>query len=340
MWRKYRLRIIYKNFFMTLILQSEEIKKIVHLNSNLILIIENAFKSLSKGEVVMPPILRLDIKKYHGESDVKAAYIKGLDSFAIKVASGFFNNPLLGLPSSNGLMILLDSQTGVIKSVLLDKGFLTDIRTAIAGAIAAKYLSNSEIETVGIIGAGIQAKLQLKALLLVRNPKKITVWSRDPIKVNKFVNDFKNTLNIESCVSVENLVTSSNLVITTTPAKKPLIKNEWLQKGMHITAMGSDAEHKNELDPKILKDCDVYVPDSQSQTSILGELHHALKENLIEPDREYNELGKIILNPNLGRQSKNDITICDLTGTGAQDTAIARYSYDLAIKNNLGLKLD
>ena len=325
---------------MTLILQSQEIKKIINLNLDLIPIIENAFRSLSKGQTVMPPIMRIDIKKYHGESDVKAAYIEGLDSFAIKVASGFFNNPSLGLPSSNGLMILLDSQTGILKSVLLDKGYLTDVRTAIAGAIASKYLSNNDIEIAGIMGAGIQAKLQLKALMLVRSPKKVKVWARDPIKVKKFVNDFKNILNIESCASTEDLVTSSDLVITTTPASKYLIKNEWIKKGMHITAMGSDAEHKNELDPKILKDCDVYVPDSQAQTSILGELHHALTNNLFSSDIKFNDLGKIILNPNLGRKTKDDLTICDLTGTGVQDTAIARHTYDLAIENNLGLKLD
>jgi ornithine cyclodeaminase len=325
---------------MTLILQSEEIKKIVHLNSELIPIIENAFKSLSRGETVMPPILRLDIKKFHGESDVKAAYIEGLDSFAIKVASSFFNNPSLGLPSSNGVMILLDSKTGILKSVLLDGGYLTDVRTAIAGAIASKYLSNPDIETAGIIGAGIQAKLQLRALMLVRSPKKIKVWARDPLKVKKFVQGFNNILNIESCLTTEELVTSSNLVISTTPSSSPLIKNEWLKKGMHITAMGSDAEHKNELDPKILSSCDVYVPDNQTQTSILGELHHALKDNLISPDTMFNDLGDIVLDPNLGRKSKEDITICDLTGTGVQDTAIARYAYNLAVKNYLGMKLD
>ena len=150
----------------------------------------------------------------------------------------------------------------------------------------------------------------------------------------------KNTLNIESCLSTEELVTSSDLVITTTPSSKPLIKNEWLKKGMHITAMGSDAEHKNELDPKILKECDVYVPDSQAQTSILGELHHALKANLISPKTIFNDLGNIILNPDLGRKNKDDITICDLTGTGVQDTAIARHTFNLAVKNNLGMKLD
>mgnify|MGYP000878015046 CR=1 FL=1 len=325
---------------MTIILKSDEIKKIVHLNSDLIPIIEDAFKSLSKGETVMPPILRLDIKKYHGESDVKAAYIEGLDSFAIKVASGFFNNPLLGLPSSNGLMILLDSKTGVLKSVLLDKGYLTDLRTAIAGAIASKYLSNQDIETVGIIGAGIQAKLQLKALMLVRSPKKFKVWGRDPFKVKKFIEEFNNTLNIESCSSTEKLVTTSDLIITTTPSSNPLIKNEWLKKGMHITAMGSDAENKNELDPKILTSCDLYVPDSQDQTSILGELHHALNDNLISSKTIFNDLGAILLNPNLGRSNKDEITICDLTGTGVQDTAIARYTYNLAIENKLGMKLD
>ena len=325
---------------MTLILQSQEIKKIIQLNSCLIPIIENAFKSLSKGETVMPPILRLDIKKYNGESDVKAAYIEGLDSFAIKVASGFFNNPSIGLPSSNGLMILLDSQTGLLKSVLLDKGYLTDVRTAIAGAIAIKYLSNPNIETLGIMGAGIQARLQLQAFLLVRRTNKIKVWSRDYLKVKKFIEDFGNNLNIEFCATSEELVTSSNVVITTTPASKPLIKNEWLKKGMHITAMGSDAEHKNEIDPVIIKNCDVYVPDNQAQTSALGELHHALQNNLIKSDRKFDDLGKIILNPELGRKNKDDITICDLTGTGVQDTAIARHTYDLAIKNDLGLKLD
>ena len=149
------------------------------LNEDLIPIIEEAFTSLSKGETVMPPIMRIDIEKFHGESDVKAAYIEGLDSFAIKIASGFFDNPKLGLPSSNGLMVLLDSETGVIKSVLLDEGYLTDTRTAIAGAIASKYLSNQDANTVGIIGAGIQARLQLKAILLVRKINKINVWARD-----------------------------------------------------------------------------------------------------------------------------------------------------------------
>ena len=327
---------------MTLVLNSSEIKKCVQLNGQLIPIIEDAFKSLALGKTTMPPILRLDIEKYHGESDVKAAYIDGLDSYAIKVASGFFNNPNLGLPSSNGLMILLDSKTGVLKSVLLDKGYLTDVRTAIAGAIAAKHLSNPESSNVGIIGAGIQAKMQLEALLLVRNIKTAYIWSRDSKKTNKFVQNIKDKINIKiiACESPEQTVNLSEILITCTPSKSPIIKSEWLKKGLHITAMGSDAEMKNELDPKIIKDCDYYIPDSQSQTSILGELNHAIKAGLVSAEKKYNELGSVIINSNLGRRNINVVTVADLTGTGFQDTAIARHTYKISADKGFGKMIE
>ena len=327
---------------MTLVLNSSEIKKCVQLNGQLIPIIEDAFKSLALGKTTMPPILRLDIEKYHGESDVKAAYIEGLDSYAIKVASGFFKNPNLGLPSSNGLMILLDSKTGMLKSVLLDKGYLTDVRTAIAGAIAAKHLSNPESSNVGIIGAGIQAKMQLEALLLVRNIKTAYIWSRDSKKTNKFVQNIKDKINIKiiACESPEQTVNLSEILITCTPSKSPIIKSEWLKKGLHITAMGSDAEMKNELDPKIIKDCDYYIPDSQSQTSILGELNHAIKAGLVSAEKKYNELGSVIINSNLGRRNINDVTVADLTGTGVQDTAIARHTYKISADKGFGIMIE
>ena len=324
---------------MTLILNSAEIKECVKFNAELIPIIEDAFKSLSLGKTVMPPILRLDIEKFHGESDVKAAYIEGLDSFAVKVASGFFNNPKLGLPSSNGLMILLDSQTGVIKSVLLDKGYLTDVRTAIAGAIASKYLSNPESSTVAIIGTGIQARMQLEALTLVRDIKNVNVWSRDIKKTHAYIEDVSKNINLNFTAfdNTNEVVNNAEILITTTPSKKPLVDFSSLPKGIHITAMGSDAEEKNELEPDIIKNCDVYVPDSQAQTSILGELNHAIKNNLIKSDMIFNDLGKIIINPELGRKNNDDITVADLTGTGVQDTAIARYAYAIADKKKLGI---
>ena len=317
---------------MTIVYNYEQIKKIIFLNKKLIPVIEQAFVSLSEGKATTPPIMRLDIPEFHGEADVKSAYIKGLDSFAIKIAVGYFNNPSIGLPSSNGLMVLLNSETGEIKSVLLDQGYLTDIRTAIAGAIAAKHLANLDINNVGIVGAGMQAQLQLESLMMVRHPINAYVWARNKDKVDTYIELMKKKININfiNLQSIQELCEKSEILITTTPSIEPLIKNEWLKKGVHITAMGSDAEHKNELDPKIIKSCDLYIPDKQSQTELLGELHHAIKQELVDVNKKYIELGEVIKNPNLGRKSKEDITVCDLTGTGVQDTAIARHVFDLA----------
>ena len=297
---------------MTIILQENEIKKCVDINTDLIPIIEEAFVCLTKGLTIMPPILRLDIKENHGEVDVKTAYIKGLDSFAIKVSPGFFNNPSLNLPTTSGMMILLDSKTGILKSVLLDKGYLTNVRTAIAGAIAAKHLSNKDISTVGIIGAGIQAKLQLKALMLVRKPTIAYVWGRNDKKVKQFIADNYSELKIKLIQShnPEEVCKKSDVLITTTPSTEPLIKSEWIRKGTHITAMGSDAEHKNELDPKIVQECDLYIADKQSQTTILGELHHAIKAKLISSEKIFTELGSVINKDVQGRSSKDAITVC------------------------------
>ena len=327
---------------MTTILQENEIKECVAINNELIPIIEDAFVSLAKGLTTMPPIMRLDIKEYHGEVDVKTAYIKGLDSFAIKVSPGFFNNRTLGLPTTSGMMILLDTKTGILKSILLDKGYLTDVRTAIAGAIAAKHLSNKDISTVGIIGAGMQAKLQLQALMLVRQPTTAYVWGRNDKKVEQFVSENCSELKIKliQANNPEEVCKKSDVLITTTPSTEPLIKSEWIRKGMHITAMGSDAEHKNELDPKIIKECDLYIADKQSQTAVLGELHHAIKAKLISSEKKFNELGNIISKDIKGRSSKDSITVCDLTGTGVQDTAIARHAFDIAMKKNFGLQLN
>ena len=246
---------------MTLIIKQEELKNCVSISVEGIKVIEDAFKNLSEGNAIMPPIMRLDIEENNGEVDVKTAYIKGLDNFAIKMSPGFFDNPKIGLPSTGGLMVLLSSKTGLLEAVLLDKGYLTDIRTALAGAISAKYLAKKTISCVGIIGAGAQANLQLEALMLVRKPKELRIWSRDLNKVKNYIVGVNKKFNIQILIAKnpQELVENSDVVITTTPSTTPLIKSEWLQPGLHITAMGSDAEHKNEIDPKIIKTADMYV---------------------------------------------------------------------------------
>ncbi len=309
------------------ILVEAELRKVARLDLETVDVIEAAFAALSQGEVVMPPILSMDLPLVHGEVDVKTAWIPGFEGFAIKVSPGFFNNPALGLPSLNGLMILFSATTGLVQAVFLDNGYLTDLRTAAAGAVAARHLAPGTVETAGVIGTGVQARLQIEAAHLVRPFTRVLVHGRDMAKAARCAADLAQSLGIKAkaVASAQELVAESQLVVTTTPARAPLIEAEWLHPGLHITAMGSDQAGKTEIAPKALVAADLYVADRLSQCEVSGELEAARAAGLAGDIRAVAELGDIITGAHPGRCCENEITICDLTGTGAQDTAIATH---------------
>ena len=316
-----------------MVLHEQQLRSLVPLDLEVVAAIEECFRKLATEAVVMPPVMRLDIERYNGEVDVKSAYLPGMDSFAIKISPGFFDNPELGLPSLNGLMVLLSARTGLLEALLLDNGYLTAIRTAAAGAVAAKWLAREESRVAGIIGAGEQARLQLEALCLVRPIEKALVWARDAGKAAEYAIEMSARLGIEveSSVDREALVRSSDVVVTTTPSREPLIAAEWLEPGVHVTAMGSDAEHKNELEPAVLELADLYVCDRVSQCRLLGELHHAVAAGRFTDEASFPELGEVIAGSRSGRKGPQQVTVCDLTGTGAQDSAIAALAYARAV---------
>jgi ectoine utilization protein EutC len=312
-----------------LVLTEAELRKIVNLDLDVLSVVENAFRRLATGKVIMPPILSMQIPEEHGEVDVKTAYIPGFEGFAIKVSPGFFDNPKLGLPSLNGLMIVFSARTGLVEALLLDNGYLTDIRTAAAGAVAARYLAPSVVETAGVLGAGVQARLQIEAAYLVRPFRRVLVWSRDFGKAEACAADITKKIGVPAFIaSAEATVRESQLVITATPARHPILRSEWLHPCLHITAMGSDQAGKNEIDPQAIGKAHLYVCDRVSQAEKFGELRTAraagLLNGIIPP-----ELGHII-EKRQGRTSEEEITICDLTGTGAQDTAIASHALQAA----------
>ncbi|WP_213685724.1 cyclodeaminase [Roseicyclus sp.] len=311
------------------ILTEAELRRIVALDLDTVDVIDRAFAALAAGGVMMPPILSMDLPEVHGEVDVKTAYIPGFDSFAIKVSPGFFDNPKIGLPSLNGLMILFSAQTGLVRAVFLDNGYLTDIRTAAAGAVAARYLAPATVETAGVLGTGVQARLQMQAAHLVRPFRHLMVWGRDRTRAEACAADLAQALGIttELCETPEPVVRQSQLVVTTTPSRDPLVQADWLHPGLHITAMGSDQTGKTEIAPKALVVADFYVCDRISQCEVSGELEAAHAAGLEQDIREITELGAIITRAHPGRRSDSDITICDLTGTGAQDTAIATHVF-------------
>ena len=300
----------------------------VKLTTESMAVIEDGFAALAKGGVQMPPVMRLDVTEYNGEMDAKTAYIPGFPYFALKVSCGFFDNHKKGLPSLGGLMNVFDSETGKVSALLLDNGYLTDIRTALAGAVAAKYLARKNSKVIGVIGTGLQARLQIEALRLAIDFDTVLVWGRDVSKSRTYADEMKQKLNVsvEVCADAQALVEASDVIVTTTPSTTPLIHAKWLRPGQHITAMGSDAPEKNELAPDVLSRADVYVCDRRSQCESLGELHHAIQSSSIDLETfDVIELGEVITGQKPGRTQDEQVTVCDLTGTGVQDTAIANY---------------
>ena len=320
-----------------LILTEADLRRVVELDASTVDCVEGAFAALATKAVAMPPILRLDIPEHRGEVDVKTAYVPGLDGFALKVSPGFFDNPKLGLPSLNGLMILFSARTGLVEALLLDNGYLTDVRTAAAGAVAAKHLARSDAATVAIFGAGVQARLQLRALTLVRPIRRATLWARDRARAEAAAAELSVALGLPVTAEPDprKACADADIVVTTTPAEQPILMSDWIRPGQHVTAMGSDSEHKGEIDPALVARA-TYVADSLKQTRRLGELHRAIRAGLVPADRIFAELGQVIVGEAAGRRSAEDVTLCDLTGTGVQDTAIATLAHARAVAAGAG----
>lgn len=303
------------------ILTEADLRTLVPLDTAAVDCIEEAFRALATRPVAMPPILRLDIPEHRGEVDVKTAYVPGIDQFAIKISPGFFGNPALGLPTTSGMMVVLSARTGLVQALLLDNGYLTDVRTAAAGSVAARHLSRADSTTAAILGAGMQAELQAVALSLVRPIRNFRIWARDPARAAALCERLAaHGFSAAPFATVDTAAAGADVVVTTTPTTSPIL--HCAAPGQHITAMGSDAEHKNEVASALLAKA-TYVADRLSQTRVLGELHHAIAAGIVPSDRPFAELGQVIAGLAAGRSSDDQITLADLTGTGIQDTAIA-----------------
>jgi ornithine cyclodeaminase len=307
------------------LLNEAELRGLLTLDRDVVACIEDAFKALATQAVVMPPVLHLAIAEANGEIDVKTAYVPGLDRLAMKMSPGFFDNPKLGLPSLNGLMVVFSARTGLVEAILLDNGYLTDLRTAAAGGVAANWLARRDATRAGILGAGVQARLQLRALSLVRPLESALVWARDGAKAAACATEMTAALGIPVGVAddIAALAAASDIVVTTTPSHRPLIEAAQLHPGLTVIAMGADAAYKNEVAPDALAAADAYVCDRLSQVRLLGELHHAIEAGAVDAQAVFPELGEVIAGKKPGRADDAQSVICDLTGTGVQDTAIA-----------------
>lgn len=290
--------------------------------------IRQGFIAYSKRQAVIPPVGELLFDQPPGEVHIKYGYIKTAPYYVIKVASGFYDNPKQGLPSSQGLNLLFNKENGQLLAILLDQGYLTDIRTAVAGAISSKALAPSQVDSLGILGAGTQAFLQWEYHRQLIDFQEAIIWNRSPEKAARLVAKIQERGgHARLANSIEELSHQAQLIVTTTPATAPLIRKDWIQAGTHITAVGADMPHKMELEPELVAKADLVVVDSIAQTKRQGEWSQALRKSLVQEEQAV-ELGSVLSNPQLGRQNDTQITIADLTGVAVQDLMISQAIFE------------
>ena len=303
------------------ILYCDEIKTIVR-GLDLLPLIKKGFVAYSEGRSVVPPVGELSFKDPPGDVHIKYGYITGDEYYVIKIASGFWNNEQLGISNGQGMMLLFKQQTGQCEAILLDDAYLTDVRTAVAGAICAELFAN-EVNCIGVLGTGLQARMQVQYLKNITSCHKVLVWGRNRKKMEIYQKDMARLgFQVDLSSAPKEVAKECNLIITTTASTVPLLSSINIQPGTHITAMGSDTLTKQELEVDILSMADLLVADSIAQCKERGEIFHGLTSGSIIKD-EIVELGIILNGSQAGRSSPDQITVADLTGVAVQDIQIA-----------------
>ncbi len=304
--------------------------------------VEKAFAAYAGGRAELPAVINLEVPESHGEIHIKSGHLHGGPYYAVKIASGFPGNAEKGLPASDGMVLVFDATTGAPAAFLLDNGYITDLRTGAAGAVAAKHLARRDVKTVAVVGTGAQARCQVRMLALVRPFGEVRVWGRHPERARACVEELRRLPGLPPgcrfgvAASVREAVEGAELVFTVTASREPLVRAAWLSPGCTVIALGSDGPDKQELDPDVMARADRIVADSLSQCLRLGEIHHAVDKGAITKDKVAAEMGEITGGAKPGRRSDREIIVCDLTGVGVQDVAAASLVMERARTSRLG----
>ncbi len=323
----------------TLILTDDEVKKLLSM-SEVVDAVELAFKQKALGSVQMPAKIYLYYKKFNGDLRAMPTFLEDLDISAVKIVNVHPDNPLKNdIPTVMAVITLIDPKTGA-PIAIIGGTTLTDMRTGAAGGIAAKYLAKSNPKTIGLVGAGAQAKTQLMALLEVyKKLEEVKVWSRTEETKKTFVTEtqkaYGNSIQVIPAPSIRKAVEGTDIVVTTTPSRKPLVTNDMVSAGMHLNCIGADAVGKEELDPNILKRAKIVVDDWE-QASHSGEINVPLSRGIITKDNIWAEIGEIVAGLKLGRQRQDEITVFTSTGLAVQDAVTAKIAYSKALVAKVG----
>lgn len=324
---------------MTLILGRQDVEQLLTMELTL-QAVEAAFLEHGQGTTLVPDRIGLFLEEYHGVIGVMPGYMERLQAAGVKIICHHEDNPRKhNLPASMGLVVCHDPTTGMPLAIM-DCAYITRMRTGAATGVSVKYLARADAQVLGIVGAGAQAASQIAAIAQVRDLKKVKAFDIDSAATARLLLEIADLgLEAEAVDSPRDACDGVDILVTCTPARSPFIQGGWVQKGMHISSVGADMPHKQELHPGVYRRADKWVTDLVNQALGTGEIAGAVQEGAISEGTLHATLGEIVAGRKPGREDDGEITIFKSTGMAIQDVATAKKVYELASERGVGVEL-
>ncbi|MEU8102130.1 hypothetical protein AB0C18_00210 [Nonomuraea muscovyensis] len=281
--------------------------------------VRDALIAHAEGRTSVPPPLHMEFPEADGDCHVKAGWITGSTDFTVKIATGFYGNPGLGLPSNHGLVCVVSARTGQVRALLDDRGLLTAWRTAAAGALITDAMARPGAVTLAVFGTGEQARLQTSWLAKLRPVGTVLVHGRNPHRANALCDEL-DARGLRARPASAQEAAAADMIITATPATVPVLDAAQVREGAHVTGIGTDMPHKNELPPALFHRAQLIATDDHAQCLDHGDFGHAVRAGAAAQDGDI--AAGLLLKAPLDRLD-TAITVADLTGVGALDAALA-----------------
>ena len=324
----------------TILLNQSQVKELTTMKE-IIENVETAYKFHAERKVQMPPKEYIFYKKFRGDLRIMPCFVRGLNESGVKNVNVHPDNPRkYGLPTVMAMIELVDPKTGFPVSVM-DGTWITDMRTGAAAGVATKYLARDNSEILGLVGAGVQAATGLEAIMEVMDIKEVRVSCRTCETRDLFAQKAseKYGIPVKSVETIKEAVQGADVLLTTTPAREPVVKSKWVSPGTHINAMGADAPGKQELDSHILQKSKIVI-DCWDQASHSGEINIPVQEGLVRQSDIHGKIGDVITGSIPGRTADEEITVFDSTGLAVQDIVTAWNVYEKALQKGIGQKIN
>lgn len=287
-------------------------------------LLKQGFIAYTKQQVQQPPVQHFLFEQATGDCCIKSAWLEGDELFVVKVSAGFYRNAERGLASNQGLVMAFSAQTGEPRALLQDEGWLTALRTALVGRIAAELCAPPHIQAIGMVGTGLQARLQLQCLKPVTDCRDVWVWGRDEQALTAYRRDAEaEGFRVQTTQDASELAAHCQLIVTTTPSREPILQAADIRPGTHITAVGADAPGKQELATDLVARADALLVDALAQCADYGEIATAYRQNRLT-STPIVEMGAVLAQGKRVRSEPQHITIADLTGLAIQDLQIVK----------------